>query len=372
MSIDGSTLIYGGTLALGVGLVLAYALLLLWSPPPILTHPSELTYLSATNLKEPLSLPKLEDPASVELSIIVPAFNETERLPAMLDATVSYLEGEGWQNASTTHKSKVRTGKTSPSPNGNGNVSAKKRKQNGSKRTFEIIIVDDGSTDSTSSFALSLARTKYPNTDIKVVTLEKNIGKGGAVRHGMLHAGGERLLMADADGASRIEDLASLWSDMDGIVSKPATKNDRAVVVGSRAHLVQTEAVVKRSLLRNILMYGLHTILRIVGVGHIRDTQCGFKLFSRSAAQQIFPSQHLPTWIFDVELLLIAKALGIEVGEVPVEWHEVAGSKLNVVTASIQMLRDLVVVRVNMVVGRWKAGEGPGVTMVDGKGTKGE
>jgi dolichyl-phosphate beta-glucosyltransferase len=331
-----------------------------------------LLYLSKDNLKEPLPLPKLEDPATVELSIIVPAFNETERLPAMLDATVSYLEGAGWQKAPTTHKSKA-----SPKlpPDGFANGSAKSRRSqpsSSSRRTFEIIIVDDGSTDSTSSFALSLARTKYPNTDIKVVTLEKNIGKGGAVRHGMLHAGGERLLMADADGASRIEDLAALWSNMDEIIAKPSTKNERAAVVGSRAHQVKTEAVVKRSLLRNILMYGLHTILRIVGVGHIRDTQCGFKLFSRSAAQQIFPSQHLPTWIFDVELLLIAKALGIEVGEVPVEWHEVAGSKLNVVTASIQMLRDLVVVRANMVVGRWKAGHGHGVTIVDGKRSKGD
>jgi dolichyl-phosphate beta-glucosyltransferase len=105
-------------------------------------------------------------------------------------------------------------------------------------------------------------------------------------------------------------------------------------------------------------MYGLHTILRIVGVGHIRDTQCGFKLFSRSAAQQIFPAQHLPTWIFDVELLLLAKQLHIPVTEVPIEWHEVAGSKLNVLTASLQMLRDLLIVRANHLLGRWKASPG--------------
>jgi len=102
-------------------------------------------------------------------------------------------------------------------------------------------------------------------------------------------------------------------------------------------------------------MYGLHTILRIVGVGHIRDTQCGFKLFSRSAAQQIFPAQHLPTWIFDVELLLLAKQLRIPVSEVSIDWHEVAGSKLNVATASLQMLRDLLIVRANHLLGRWKA-----------------
>lgn len=101
-------------------------------------------------------------------------------------------------------------------------------------------------------------------------------------------------------------------------------------------------------------MYGLHTILRIVGVGHISDTQCGFKLFTRAAARQIFPAQHLTTWIFDVELLLLAKQLNIPVVEVPVEWHEVAGSKLNVLTDSLQMLRDLLVLRVNQLLGRWK------------------
>jgi dolichyl-phosphate beta-glucosyltransferase len=102
-------------------------------------------------------------------------------------------------------------------------------------------------------------------------------------------------------------------------------------------------------------MYGFHTMLRIFGVGYIRDTQCGFKLFSRSAAQQLFPSQRLPTWIFDVELLLLARQLGIPVAEVPVDWHEVPGSKLNVVSASIQMFRDLLIVRANHFLGRWRA-----------------
>ena len=107
-------------------------------------------------------------------------------------------------------------------------------------------------------------------------------------------------------------------------------------------------------MIRNVLMYGLHTILRIVGVGHIRDTQCGFKLFSRRAAQQIFPVQHLATWIFAVELLLLAKELRMPVAEVPIEWHEVSGSKLHVFADSLQMLRDLLILRANLLLGRWK------------------
>ena len=116
----------------------------------------------------------------------------------------------------------------------------------------------------------------------------------------------------------------------------------------------------QRSLLRNFLMYGLHTVLRVVGVGHVRDTQCGFKLFSRAAARALFPRQHLATWIFDVELLLLAKALRIPVVEVPVTWHEVPGSKLSVVRDSLQMLRDLLVLRANQLLGRWTTREEEG------------
>ena len=110
----------------------------------------------------------------------------------------------------------------------------------------------------------------------------------------------------------------------------------------------------------------LITILRIVGVGHIRDTQCGFKLFSRRAAQLIFPHQHLATWIFDVELLLLAKALRMPVAEVPIEWHEVGGSKLHVFADSLQMLRDLLILRANLLLGRWTVPR-TASTVVDGQ-----
>jgi len=310
------SLIYAAVFLLSGGLILLYAALVYWSPPLIVTRESEKKYLSQASPTKPLPLPRLEDPSTVDLTVVIPAYNETERLPEMMAATIKHLTSAGLKD----------------------------------KRSFEILIVDDGSRDGTSATALKLANI-YSMCDIKVVTLENNVGKGGAVRHGMLYGGGERLLMADADGASRIEDLEGLWEKMDQV----APDNVPGVVVGSRAHLVKSEAVVKRSFLRNVLMYGLHTVLRVVGVGHIRDTQCGFKLFSRTAAQRIFPAQHLPTWIFDVELLLLAKQLRIPVAEVPIEWHEVAGSKLNVVAASLQMLRDLLIVRANHLLGRWTA-----------------
>ena len=126
-------------------------------------------------------------------------------------------------------------------------------------------------------------------------------------------------------------------------------------------------------------MYGFHFTLRVLGVGWIKDTQCGFKvrpprlpsqrnslttnsllaqLFTRSAAQALFPPLHLSNWIFDVELLLLASYRDIPVEEVPVHWHEVAGSKLNVATATLGMVYDLLVMRLSYAIGRWSAWDG--------------
>ncbi|KAI0296547.1 nucleotide-diphospho-sugar transferase [Multifurca ochricompacta] len=283
---DQAQIFYAVIIAFSAGLALAYLALVASTPPPLQELPSENNYRAPKDPNTSRPLPSIQDAASLDLSIIIPAYNETQRLPSMLSSTLEHL---------------------SSFP----------------KRSFEILIIDDGSSDGTAS-------------------LELNRGKGGAVRHGMLHARGRRLLMLLLDA---LDSIAPTESDAAGIA------------IGSRAHLVKTEAVVKRSFIRNFLMYGLHTVLRIAGVGHVRDTQCGFKLFSRAAARALFPRQHLATWIFDVEILLLAKTLSIPVVEVPVTWNEVAGSKLSVVQDSLRMLRDLLVLRANQLLGRWTMGE---------------
>ncbi|KAG9104390.1 dolichyl-phosphate beta-glucosyltransferase [Ceratobasidium sp. 370] len=298
-------------LCLFLGLI--YTLLVVLSPSIARPAPEAFKYRSNTEPTVAHPLPPPSAAPECDLTVVIPAYNEAARLPPMLTEALNHVLGNTlW-------------------------------------KTVEFLIVDDGSKDNTSEVALQFPVPEDPksavNVSIRVVRLPKNSGKGAAVRHGMLHAQGKRMLMADADGASRFSDLDKLWAAMDAGAD---------VVCGSRAHLVGTEAVVKRSLLRNTLMHILHALLRFLGVSHIRDTQCGFKLFTRSAAHTLFQTLHIPHWIFDVELLVVALMCGMKTEEVSVGWEEVAGSKINIIWDSAEMLRDLLVLRANYTFGRWK------------------
>ena len=205
--------------------------------------------------------------------------------------------------------------------------------------TWEIIIVDDGSKDATAVIAVTEYTLVYGADRVRLLKCFKNGGKGAAVRKGVMRARGALVLMADADGATRFSDFGAL-SEAIASLSPPL-----AFAIGSRAHLFK-DGKGKRSGLRRLLSWGFHSVVGVLlGVSDIEDTQCGFKLWTRLAAKGLFDVLHIERWAFDVELVYLAARKGVKMIEVPVEWKEIAGSKLDPTSASLQMARDLIVVR---------------------------
>ena len=300
------------------------------------------------------------------MSLVVPAFNEEERLGIMLTEAVEYL-----QHAYGNEALKVQANGNRVKRKDATQAVSNSYTESSSSRLpgWEILIVSDGSTDKTVDMALQFARELGGKNAscIRVISLRENRGKGGAVTHGMRHVRGQYAIFADADGASKFEDLGKLVRAS----KKIEDAEGRGVAVGSRAHLVGSEAVVKvcyapmlsccdskiipvlisylqRSFLRNLLMHSFHLLLRLLtppATAAIRDTQCGFKLFSRPSLPYIIPYMHSEGWIFDVEMLMLAESAGIPVAEVPIGWQEVKGSKLNVLWDSLGMAWGLAVLR---------------------------
>ncbi|SZF00520.1 unnamed protein product [Blumeria hordei] len=292
------------------------------------------------------------DEPEIEISVVVPAYNEEQRLTAMLEEAVEYLEAEYGRRPKRLDKTKATPGGQPSKPMVVGG--------------YEILIVNDGSSDKTVEVALEFSRRHGLHDILRVCTLKTNRGKGGAVIHGFRHVRGAYALFADADGASRFTDVRKLVEGCKEVVDA----SGRAVSVGSRAHLVESEAVVKRSLIRNILMHSFHLLLRLLtppATSRIRDTQCGFKLFSRPALPHIVPYMHAEGWIFDVEMLMLAESAppvllsgggetdaGIRVKEVYIGWKEVGGSKLNVICDSLGMAYGLALLRAGWMLGVYK------------------
>lgn len=302
------------------------------------------------------------------MTVVVPAFNEEKRLIGMLEETTNFLEHHYGSLRKQTADSSTATALQDQSKNlRNRKVDLTDSNTPHSGKGWEILLIDDGSTDRTVEVALNFTRThllsqplrrysgpwtrsndqpavNIPADSIRVVSLKPNRGKGGAVTHGMRHARGQYVVFADADGASDIQDLAKLVTSCQSVEDT----EKRGVAVGSRAHLVGSEAVVQRSKLRNFLMHSFHLFLKFMTppkTASIKDTQCGFKLFSRTTLPYIIPYMHTEGWIFDVEMLMLAEFADIPVVEVPICWREVVGSKLNVITDSIGMAWGLAMLR---------------------------
>lgn len=282
------------------------------------------------NSLKPVPCPSVFDPAEKYISLIIPAFNEEHRLPSALDETMNYLQQRGEKDKSFT---------------------------------FEVVIVDDGSVDGTKRVAFDFVK-KYKVDNVRVLLLGRNYGKGEAIRKGMLHSRGELLLMLDADGATKVNDLEKLETQIRTVAGKEldlaAVAGNSSleipdvpvVAFGSRAHL-EEKALAARKWYRNFLMKGFHLVVLLAAGPGIRDTQCGFKMFTRAAARKLFSNVRLKRWCFDVELVYLCKWFGIPMVEISVTWSEIPGSKVNMLSIP-NMLWELVLMSVGYKTGMWR------------------
>lgn len=279
------------------------------------------------NSLKQVKCPYIYDPAEKYISLIVPAYNEECRLPIALDETMNYLEERARKDHSFS---------------------------------YEVIIVDDGSSDGTKRVAFDFVR-KYKVDNFRVILLGKNQGKGEAIRKGMLHSRGKLLLMLDADGATKIDDLEKLENQILAVAKREhQTCGDLSegiadipiVAFGSRAHL-EKKALATRKWYRNFLMKGFHVVVLLAAGPGVRDTQCGFKMFTRAAARKLFTNIRLTRWCFDVELVYLSKFFSIRIIEISVTWSEIPGSKVSLLSI-LNMLWEMALMSLGYRAGIWK------------------
>lgn len=239
---------------------------------------------------------ELKPPAQsgVQLSIVIPAYNEQARLPRTILETIHWCTSRNLD--------------------------------------FELIIADDGSEDQT----LALVRL-FEASEVRVRSLAcPHMGKGAAVRLGMLNAKGRFILFMDADGATPMSEIPKLLQ---------ALEKGHDVAIGSRFVQDSEEVEVKTSFHRRIIGRCFALFVNFLALGGIGDTQCGFKMFRREAAMAIFSRQKIDGFAFDVEILFIARRLSLTIAEIPVNWISQSGSKVNLIKDSIGMLWDISQIR---------------------------
>jgi len=242
-------------------------------------------------------------PDRPHLSVIIPAYNEERRVGITLDLFCAYLEDHGYD--------------------------------------YEMLVVDDGSTDGTAEVVQ--ARAQH-NSRLRMIACARNRGKGAAVRRGMLSAGGELLLFSDADLSTPPTELPKLLE---------AIEQGYDLAIGSRG-LPESDLRLRQSWYREYMGRTFNLLVRMIAVPGIHDTQCGFKVFRKGAAKELFRHQLLPGFAFDVEVLFLARRLGYRVKEVPVVWINSPRSSVRPLVDSIRMLRDLLKIRLCALAGRYR------------------
>lgn len=253
---------------------------------------------------------KSQGTSSPFLSIVVPAYNEARRLPRTLSRIHAYLQEavKGW-----------RVGLDE----------------------IEIVVVDDGSTDGTSELAKTFA-DRSPN--FQVLRHSPNRGKGYAVKRGMLAASGQFRLFSDADLSTPIDELDKML---------PLLLSGEADIAIASRGLPQSQLLVRQPWYREMLGRLFNLVVQALATPGIWDTQCGFKLFKGDAAERLFKLQTLDGFAFDVEVLYLARKFRYRIIEVPVRWLNDPNTKVQTLRHGMQMLRDLLVIRLNDLKGRY-------------------
>ena len=255
-------------------------------------------------------------------SVVIPAFNESARIPATLEEVVACIRAREWD--------------------------------------AEVIVVDDGSGDNTAQVVLDFANSA---PEVRLIQNRQNRGKGYSVRNGMLNARGDILLFSDADFSSPIYEAVKLIG---------AINDGAEVAFGSRWLLAETQTK-RQSRLRQFVGRAYNLLLRVALGLPYKDTQCGFKAFTRKAAEVIFTRQQIEGWGFDPEILFIARKFGIALQEVAVEWANDDRSKINPITDGVKMFWELLRIRYYGMTGQYARptfqffASTPGTVIVDGK-----
>lgn len=237
-----------------------------------------------------------------QYSIVVPAYNERARILATLEAVVKAVRTHRW-NA-------------------------------------EVIVVNDGSTDETAELVSNFMSTA---PELRLMENPGNRGKGYSVKSGLLHAQGEIVMFSDADLSAPIEEAQSLFD---------AIAAGADIAIGSR-WLATSRQTHRQPLYRQFFGRCFNLLTRAVMRLPYADTQCGFKAFTRHAAQTVFQLQTIERWGFDPEILFIARKRGFHVKEVPVSWAHDERTRISYLRDGLQMLKELAIVRWNALTGRY-------------------
>jgi dolichyl-phosphate beta-glucosyltransferase len=228
------------------------------------------------------------------LSVVIPAYNEEVRIVPTIGAIAAHVSGLGLP--------------------------------------WELIVSDDGSRDNTVQVVEELGLA-----NLRVIKAPRNEGKGSAVRRGMLAARGQYVLFDDADNSTPIEEVSKVLHKL--------TDEGYDIAVGSRAAAGAEEA--SKGIVRQMMSGGLRWIVAAGFRIGVRDTQCGFKLFTQEAAQRLYKAQTINGFSFDLEILYLADKFGYRIAEVPVAWVDAPGSKVDPAKEVQRFLRDLLKIKAN-------------------------